>query len=129
MWQIGDEMKIGVIRFPGTNCDRDVAKAIELAGLTPEYIWWSEEKLTDYDGIVNTDVDEWNAGKGLKESAYKLDLTQNIKDVYFNITKKNATTGTNFGRAFAGSGKGIKFDSNHLEHILSDWASRQGGAH
>ena len=45
-------MKIGVIRFPGTNCDRDVAKAIELAGMTPEYIWWSEEKLTDYDGIV-----------------------------------------------------------------------------
>ena len=25
-------MKIGVIRFPGTNCDRDVYKAIELAG-------------------------------------------------------------------------------------------------
>lgn len=45
-------MKIGVIRFPGTNCDRDVAKAIELAGATPEFIWWSEEDLTDYDGIV-----------------------------------------------------------------------------
>ena len=45
-------MKIGVIRFPGTNCDRDVAQAIDLAGLTPEYIWWSEEKLTDFDGIV-----------------------------------------------------------------------------
>ena len=45
-------MKIGVIRFPGTNCDRDVAQAIELAGLTPEYIWWNEEKLTDFDGIV-----------------------------------------------------------------------------
>ena len=52
MWQIGERMKIGVIRFPGTNCDRDVAQAIELAGLTPEYIWWSEENLTDYDGIV-----------------------------------------------------------------------------
>ena len=25
-------MKIGVIRFPGTNCDRDVYHAIELAG-------------------------------------------------------------------------------------------------
>ena len=25
-------MKIGVIRFPGTNCDRDVAKAIDLQG-------------------------------------------------------------------------------------------------
>ena len=45
-------MKIGVIRFPGTNCDRDVAKAIELAGATPEFIWWSEQDLTNYDGIV-----------------------------------------------------------------------------
>ena len=45
-------MKIGVIRFPGTNCDRDVAKACTLAGLEPEYVWWSEEKLTDFDGIV-----------------------------------------------------------------------------
>ena len=44
-------MKIGVIRFPGTNCDRDVAQACELAGLTPEYVWWSEEKVTDYDGM------------------------------------------------------------------------------
>ena len=45
-------MKIGVIRFPGTNCDRDVAHAIKLAGLTPEYVWWNEENLTDYEGIV-----------------------------------------------------------------------------
>ena len=45
-------MKIGVIRFPGTNCDRDVAKAIELAGATPEYVWWNEENLSGFDGIV-----------------------------------------------------------------------------
>ena len=45
-------MKIGVIRFPGTNCDRDVYHAIELAGAEAEYIWWKDEKLTDYDGIV-----------------------------------------------------------------------------
>ena len=25
-------MAIGIIRFPGSNCDRDVYKAIELAG-------------------------------------------------------------------------------------------------
>ena len=48
----GKKMKIGVIRFPGTNCDRDVAQACQLAGLNPEYVWWSEEKLTDFDGIV-----------------------------------------------------------------------------
>ncbi|MDR0912837.1 MAG: phosphoribosylformylglycinamidine synthase subunit PurQ [Methanobrevibacter sp.] len=45
-------MKIGVIRFPGSNCDRDVYKVIELAGGNPEYVWWSEENLTDFDGIV-----------------------------------------------------------------------------
>ena len=45
-------MAIGIIRFPGTNCDRDVYKAIELAGGEAEYIWWNNEDLTDYDGIV-----------------------------------------------------------------------------
>ncbi|MDR3062983.1 MAG: phosphoribosylformylglycinamidine synthase subunit PurQ [Methanobrevibacter sp.] len=45
-------MKIGVIRFPGSNCDRDVFHVLELAGASPEYIWWSEEKLTDFEGIV-----------------------------------------------------------------------------
>ena len=49
-------MAIGIIRFPGTNCDRDVYKAIELAGgeaeYKAEYIWWNNEDLTDYDGIV-----------------------------------------------------------------------------
>ena len=45
-------MAIGIIRFPGTNCDRDVYKAIELAGGQAEYIWWNNEDLTDYDGIV-----------------------------------------------------------------------------
>ena len=31
-------MAIGIIRFPGSNCDRDVYKAIELAGGEAEYI-------------------------------------------------------------------------------------------
>ena len=38
--------------WPGSNCDRDVYKAIELAGGEAEYIWWNNEDLTDYDGIV-----------------------------------------------------------------------------
>ena len=45
-------MKIGVIRFPGTNCDRDVHHALELAGAEADYVWWKDEDLTDYDGIV-----------------------------------------------------------------------------
>ncbi|MDD5960600.1 MAG: phosphoribosylformylglycinamidine synthase subunit PurQ [Methanobrevibacter wolinii] len=45
-------MKIGVIRFPGSNCDRDVYHALKLAGAEPSYIWWKDEDLTDYDGVV-----------------------------------------------------------------------------
>ena len=45
-------MKIGVSRFPGTNCDRDVAHAIELVGLDVEYVWWNNDDLTGLDGVV-----------------------------------------------------------------------------
>ena len=45
-------MSIGVIRFPGSNCDRDVYKAIELAGGNPEYIWWNKEDISDLDAVV-----------------------------------------------------------------------------
>lgn len=31
--------KIGVLRFPGTNCDRDVWSAVENLGFTPEWLW------------------------------------------------------------------------------------------
>lgn len=45
-------MSIGVIRFPGTNCDRDIYHAIELAGGEPEYIWWNNNDISDYDAVV-----------------------------------------------------------------------------
>lgn len=45
-------MKVGIIRFPGSNCDRDVFHALELAGAKPEYIWWSKRDLSDFEGIV-----------------------------------------------------------------------------
>jgi phosphoribosylformylglycinamidine synthase len=31
--------KIGVLRFPGTNCDRDVFEAVQTAGLEPDWLW------------------------------------------------------------------------------------------
>jgi phosphoribosylformylglycinamidine synthase len=34
--------KVGVLRFPGTNCDRDVFAACELAGLAPEWLWHAD---------------------------------------------------------------------------------------
>ena len=45
-------MKIGIIRFPGSNCDRDVFHAIEIAGGQPDYIWWNQRDLTNFDAIV-----------------------------------------------------------------------------
>ncbi|KAF5089096.1 phosphoribosylformylglycinamidine synthase subunit PurQ [Methanobacterium aggregans] len=45
-------MKVGIIRFPGSNCDRDVFHALELAGAQPEYIWWNQRDLSDFEAIV-----------------------------------------------------------------------------
>lgn len=45
-------MKVGIIRFPGSNCDRDVFHALQLAGGEPDYIWWDQNDLTNYDAIV-----------------------------------------------------------------------------
>ncbi len=32
--------KVGILRFLGTNCDRDVWQAVESVGLTPEWLWF-----------------------------------------------------------------------------------------
>lgn len=45
-------MKVGIIRFPGSNCDRDVFHALELAGASPDYVWWNQRDLSGYEGIV-----------------------------------------------------------------------------
>ena len=45
-------MRVGVIRFPGSNCDRDVYHALKLVGATPEYIWWDREDLSHLDAVV-----------------------------------------------------------------------------
>jgi len=45
-------LKVGVIRFPGSNCDRDVYHALELAGGKPEYVWWNRRDLSSFDGII-----------------------------------------------------------------------------
>ncbi|MDI6644422.1 MAG: phosphoribosylformylglycinamidine synthase subunit PurQ [Methanobacteriaceae archaeon] len=45
-------MKVGIIRFPGSNCDRDVYQALELAGGQPEYIWWNQKDLSQIDAVV-----------------------------------------------------------------------------
>ncbi len=36
-------MKVGVVRFLGTNCDHDVFEAVRLLGGTPEYLWFENQ--------------------------------------------------------------------------------------
>lgn len=46
-------MKAGVIVFPGSNCDRDVAVALELVtGTKPAMVWHGDTELPDLDLIV-----------------------------------------------------------------------------
>ncbi len=45
-------MRVGVIRFPGSNCDRDVHHVLELAGAEPEYVWWNQRNLDHLDAVV-----------------------------------------------------------------------------
>src|SRR5579862_899572 len=47
-------MRIGVIQFPGSNCERETMLAIKRAGMQPIEFLWNEakEKLNDMDGYV-----------------------------------------------------------------------------
>jgi len=45
-------MKVAVIVFPGTNCDRDTKWAFEQIGTKADFIWHSEDKLDNYDLVV-----------------------------------------------------------------------------
>jgi phosphoribosylformylglycinamidine synthase len=47
--------KIGVVVFPGSNCEHDVVKAIGLfapAGVEAEIVWHGERSLSGYDAVV-----------------------------------------------------------------------------
>ncbi|MEQ1878641.1 MAG: phosphoribosylformylglycinamidine synthase subunit PurQ [Bdellovibrionia bacterium] len=46
-------MNVAVVRFPGTNCDRDVWKAVEAAGHKPAWAWHEERfDITKVDAVV-----------------------------------------------------------------------------
>ena len=35
------DVNVGIIRFPGTNCDRDIEYAVNLVGANSHYIYWN----------------------------------------------------------------------------------------
>ena len=45
-------MNVGVVVFPGTNCEHDVVLAVERAGGTAELVWHSETTLHHVDAVV-----------------------------------------------------------------------------
>lgn len=45
--------KVGIVRFLGTNCDRDVWQAVEAVGMIPEWLWFEDTfNVADYAGLV-----------------------------------------------------------------------------
>lgn len=44
--------RIGVVRFPGTNCEFDVVTALESMGEGAELVWHHQDDLTEYDGVI-----------------------------------------------------------------------------
>lgn len=44
---------VGVLRFLGTNCDRDVFEAIESVGLSAEWLWYQDQfQTSNYSALV-----------------------------------------------------------------------------
>ena len=45
-------MKIGLVVFPGSNCDRDIERAAEVVGSESGFIWHKDTDVGGYDAIV-----------------------------------------------------------------------------
>ena len=45
-------MKVAVVTFPGSNCDYDLYKAIQLVGGHPTFVWHRERGLDGYDAVM-----------------------------------------------------------------------------
>jgi phosphoribosylformylglycinamidine synthase len=45
-------MRVGVVVFPGTNCEMDVAHAVTSLGGEADLVWHREEDLSDFDGVI-----------------------------------------------------------------------------
>lgn len=45
-------MKVGVVVFPGVNCEHDVVHALSALGAEAELVWHRDDDLTGFDGVV-----------------------------------------------------------------------------
>src|SRR5437016_12572187 len=45
-------MKVGVVVFPGSNCEHDVVEGVRAAGGDAELVWHGDHSLGDVDAVV-----------------------------------------------------------------------------
>ena len=45
-------MNVAIITFPGSNCDQDCHRSVELAGGSPRYVWHREGSLGGADAVI-----------------------------------------------------------------------------
>lgn len=46
-------MNVGIVVFPGSNCDRDVYHVLnDVIGISAEFVWHMEKTIDDYDAII-----------------------------------------------------------------------------
>ena len=46
-------MRIGLVVFPGSNCDRDVHHVLnDVMGINAQYVWHTEKSIDEYDALI-----------------------------------------------------------------------------
>jgi phosphoribosylformylglycinamidine synthase len=45
-------MKVAVVTFPGSNCDRDLYEAVRMVGAEPTLVWHRDRGLDGYDAVM-----------------------------------------------------------------------------
>lgn len=45
-------VRVGVVRFPGSNCELDVAEAVEAFGASAEFLWHQDATVRSVDAVV-----------------------------------------------------------------------------
>jgi len=46
-------VKVGIVVFPGSNCDRDVYHVLnDVLGLSAQYVWHTEKSIHDFDALI-----------------------------------------------------------------------------
>ena len=50
---MGSQVRVAVVRFPGSNCDLDAVGALKLVqGVKPALVWHEDSRISSYDAVV-----------------------------------------------------------------------------